>query len=98
MLIERAKSKVQLTPNDIKKFIFKALKKEPLPLIRTLIKQIIMYDDKIEIYYNYTEKKGPGDLDHQAFCFYREEFNIQPEDYGLNYNAAGYKLILETYF
>ena len=98
VLIERAKSKVQLTPNDIKKFIFKALKKEPLPLIRALIKQIIIYDDKIEIYYNYTEKKGPGDLDHQAFCFYEEELNIQPEDYGLNYNATGYKLVLETYF
>ena len=88
MLIERAKSKVQLTPNDIKKFIFKALKKEPLPLIRTLIKQI-MYDDKIEIYYNYTEKKGPGDLYHQAFCFYSENVDYENRGWWFTMNGGG---------
>lgn len=53
-----------------------------------------MYDDKIEIYYNYTEKKGPGDLDHQAFCFFTEVFN---GEYKLTYNASD-KIIVEAYF
>ena len=56
-----------------------ALKKKPLPLIRLLIKKIVVYNDKIEIYYNYTNK--PDDNSRRAFCFYEEEID-------LTYNSA----------
>ena len=98
LLAEKAKNKVQIMPADIKKFIYKALKKEPYSMIRLLVKEVILYDDKIEIYYNFIDKKGPGDLDHQAFCIYTQECDIAPQDFGLNYNAKSAKLRLELYF
>ena len=98
VLVEKSKSKVQLTPNDIKKFINKALKKEPLIMIRLLVDKIVLYDDKVEVYYNCIDRKRPDDLAHQAFCIYTEEFDVDPQDYGLNYNAMGCKFLLELYF
>ncbi|MBQ7347611.1 MAG: recombinase family protein [Clostridia bacterium] len=98
VLAEKAKSQVQITPADIKRFICKALKKEPYSMIRLLVKEIILYDDKVEIYYNFIDKKRPGDLDHQAFCIYSEDCDIDPKDFGLNYNAKSAKLRLELYF
>ena len=43
VLVERAKDKVQLTGADIKKFIRKALKKEPRLMIKLLVKEIILW-------------------------------------------------------
>ena len=39
-----------------------------------LIKKIVLYDDKIEIYYNTTERIRPDEDSHQAFLFYSEQF------------------------
>ena len=98
VLVERAKDKVQLTGADIKKFIRKALKKEPRLMIKLLVKEIILYDDKVEVYYNCIDKKRPDDLDHQAFCIYRQDCDIDPKDFGLYRNVAGCSLALEMYF
>ena len=98
VLMERAKSKVQITPADVKRFIYKALKKEPRLMIRLLVKEVILYDDKVEIYYNFIDKKRPDDLEHQAFCIYSEDCEIDPKDFGFRYNAKGAKFVLEMYF
>ena len=98
VLAEKAKNQVQITPADIKRFIYKALKKEPYAMIRLLVKEIILYDDKVEIYYNFIDKKGPGDLDHQAFCIYTQECDIDPKDFGFRYNAKRAKFVLKMYF
>ena len=98
ILVEKSKDKVQITPADIKRFIMKALKKDPRLMIKLLVKEIILYDDKVEVYYNCIDKKRPDDLDHQAFCIFREDCNIDPKDFGLNYNALGYAFVLEMYF
>ena len=52
-------------------------------MIRELVKKVVLYDDKIQIYYNYTENKrankgADGGSADQPFCFYNEEkvFNI----------------------
>ena len=58
VLIERSKDKVQITHADIKKFIRKALKKEPRLTIKLLVKEVILYDGKVEIYNNCIDKKG----------------------------------------
>lgn len=55
---EEAQEKLQLTKNDIKKYFLKALRKEPLHMIETLVKKVILYDDKIEIMLNYQECYG----------------------------------------
>lgn len=98
VVFERAKSKIQITPADIKRFIYKALKKEPYFMIRLLVKQIKLYDDKVEIYYNFIDKKRPDDLDHQAFLVYSEDCDIDPKDFGFRYNAKRAKFVLEMYF
>ena len=41
--------------------------------------KMFAYNDKIEIYYNYTNK--PDDNSRRAFCFYEEEID-------LTYNSA----------
>ena len=55
IVFEQSKSKVQLTKTDIKRFLNKALRKEPRQMIRLLVKKIVLFDDKIEIYYNYID-------------------------------------------
>ena len=39
-------------------------------MIDMLIKQVILYNDKVEIYYNYTDKTKPDESDHQVLSFY----------------------------
>ena len=98
VLIEKSKDKLQITHADIKKFIRKALKKEPRLMIKLLVKEVILYDDKVEIYYNCIDKKGPDDLDHQVFCIYQQEFNVNPKKYGFRHNLTGSKMVLEMFF
>lgn len=69
--IQKSKQKIQITKDDIIKFLRTSLKKEPQLMLRILIREIILYDDKIEIYYNYIDnKKRPDDDNHRAFSFY----------------------------
>ena len=35
--------------------------KKPKQMIQTLVRKIVVYEDKIEIYYNYTDETNPGD-------------------------------------
>lgn len=98
VLVEKSKDKVQITQADIKKFIRKALEKEPRLMIRLLVKEVILYDDRVEIYYNCIDKKGPDDLEHQAFCMYRQSFDTNPKLYGFRNNVTGCTLTLEMYF
>ena len=67
-------------------------------MIKTLVKEVILYDDKVEVYYNCIDKKKPDDLDHRAFCIYRQDCDIDPKDFGLYRNVAGYAFALEMYF
>lgn len=76
ILVEETKSKIHLTKEDILRFMKKALKKEPYAMVRMLINKVILYDDKVEIYYNYIENYKPDDKNHQAFSFYKEYADI----------------------
>ena len=66
ILIEKSKTAVQLTENQIREFYSRALALEPKLLINYLIKQITLYDDKIEIQFNSPIKESP-DKDSQGF-------------------------------
>jgi hypothetical protein len=73
IVIEKAKTKLIITTDEIIKFIESSLKKNPRVMIERLVKRIVLYNDKIEIYYNYTdrniEKNTPDD--DQGLCFYK---------------------------
>ncbi len=97
LLSEQSKNKTSLTRTDILKFLKKGLKKEPRLLIQQLIDKIILYDDKVEIYYNYIDGKRPDETSHQAFLFYKEYFS---DVYNNHFNIPNFPigLTLEMYF
>ncbi len=66
ILIEKSKTTVQLSETQIREFYTKALALEPKLLISHLIKQITLYDDRIEIEYNSPIKQSPDD-DNRGF-------------------------------
>ncbi len=68
---EQIKTKLILSKEEIRSHILIALKKDSQSMIDALIKKIILYNDKIEIYLKYTNTKRPDDSDdHQVFLFY----------------------------
>ena len=72
--------------------------KEPRLTIKLLVKEVILYDGKVEIYYSYMDKKGSDDLEHQVSCVYRQGCDIDPKELEFRHNVGGYKLVLEMYF
>ena len=72
-----SKARLKVSKSDILKFINKAIRKEPAQMIRLLVKRILLYDDRIEIYYNITEGTRPDEETHQAFSFYTKKFTYE---------------------
>lgn len=56
---EECNQKNTLSREQILQFIEYALTKEPRIMINLLIQKIMLYDDKIEIFYKYTDKTNP---------------------------------------
>ena len=75
LVVENSNKTIQMKKTDIAKFIRKVIKKAPNLMIKQLIDKIILYDDRVEIYYNYTNKR-PDEEDHQAFLFYSENLDL----------------------
>lgn len=69
IMLEKNKEIVKINENDIRKHYEKALKLEPTKLINMLIKNIVLYDDKIEINYITPINNSPDES--QGFCFYQ---------------------------
>lgn len=72
MLIERSKTVIKLTERDIREYYEQALKLEPQMLINYLIKEIVLFNDKIEIHYNSPIKVSPDDDENRGFIFYSD--------------------------
>lgn len=68
IIIERNNEDVKLTEKDIKEFYEQALRLEPLMLINYLVKEIIVYEDTIHIYYKSPLNISPDES--QGFSFY----------------------------
>ncbi len=90
--VEESKAQSLLTKQDIVKFLRKTLRKEPKQMIKLLIRKIVLYDDKVEIHYNYVDKKGPDDFEHQVFSFYKEDMAFYVND--LKYKEQNFTLYL----
>lgn len=63
IVIETSKQATLLTEQEVKEFFLQALKLEPKQLIDYLIKEIIVYEDKVEIIYNTPLKTSPTEKD-----------------------------------
>ena len=68
ILVERSKQSVKVPESEIRRFYAQALKAESRALINLLIKEIVLYNDKIEIHYNNPTTKSPDES--QGFLFY----------------------------
>ena len=61
ILIEKSKNSVKLTKEEIQQYYIEALKLEPKLLIDYVIKNIKVFDDKVEITFNNPIKTSPDD-------------------------------------
>lgn len=76
ILIERSKTAVKLNESDIKQYYEQALRLEMPMLINFLVKEIVLYNDKIEIYFNTPIKTSPDDESRRGFLFYFDYGNL----------------------
>lgn len=80
IIAEECNQKNTLSREQILQFIEYALKKEPRIMINLLIQKIIIYDDKIEIFYKYTDKTNPHTPNTECGDLAIAEFNFLYND------------------
>lgn len=59
--IERYKAQNQLKREEVIEYLTHTIRQEPKLMLRNLIQKIVLYDDKVEIYYNYLNSMPPSD-------------------------------------
>ena len=59
-----------LTKENIIDFLTNAILQKPKKMLQTLIQKIVVYDDKIIIYYNFTDKTNPDESNHRDSFYY----------------------------
>ncbi len=69
LIIEKSKSAVKLPESIIREYYKEALKGEIEMAINLLVKEIVLYNDKIDIYFNSPINNGPDKS--QGFSFYK---------------------------
>ncbi len=75
ILIQRSKNSFKIAKEDIEEYYLQALELEPKLLIDYLIKEIRLYDDKIEITFNSPIKTSPDN--NQGFFIAEYSSKIQ---------------------
>ena len=68
--IERAKSKLLLTKSDITKYIKKAIAAEPFVLVKLLVRKVVLFNDSVEVYLNYTAPRN--NVEHDAVTVHED--------------------------
>lgn len=74
ILIERSKQAVQFKASDIREF-YEQMLQEPKMLITYLVKQVVLYDDKIKIQFNSPIRISPDD-EKSGLIFYSETIEM----------------------
>ena len=57
---EEARQQLKVTKGDVIKYIKKAITAEPRALVRLLISQIVLFDERVEVYLNYVSREENG--------------------------------------
>ena len=78
IIMEKSKNAVRISEEQIRAYYKEALALEAQMLINYLVKEIVTYDDKIEIYFNKPTRNNP---DESRGCFVytgrKENFDIE---------------------
>ena len=77
LALEKAKESIQIQKKDIIDYLQNAIRKTPRLMIEMLIKDVILYKDRIEIHFNYTDLIRPDADKRQAFLFYKFSKKIE---------------------
>lgn len=75
ILAEKSKTVIIISREEIERYIKTALQLEPRLLLSMLVKQIKLYNDKIEIYFNYSNNNGPDES--RDLSFYRHNYILE---------------------
>ena len=78
ILIEKSKLNFRITENDIKEYYLQALKKDPMDLVNYLVKEIKLYNDKIEITFNTPLRTSPDKQGSSFLSTNRIMTRVQP--------------------
>ena len=81
ILIEKGKQVRQFTEQEVREYYEQTLRMEPQMLINFLIEKIVLFDDKIEIYYTSPITKSPDD--GQGCYFYKGDITLQDAEISL---------------
>ena len=76
ILIEQSKQTIKITEAQIRTFYDQALKYDPQMLISYVVKEIIMYDDRIDIIYNNPLTFSPDYENSRGFIFYMKNVKL----------------------
>lgn len=84
IIIEKAKTQIKVPESVMRSYYMEMLELEPQMLINFFVKEIVLFDDRIEIFYNNPIKNGPDNS--LGFLFYN---GVK----GLNYTLHGYNTV-----
>lgn len=96
ILIEKSKAAVQLSEKQIREFYSQALALEPKLLINYLVKQVTLYDDKIEIQFNAPINISPDDESRRGFSLCSKIIKLSYK-VPFRANLAKYQFEVEIY-
>lgn len=83
---ETQKEEQVITKDQVIAYLRNIAKYEPRFLINVFVKEIVLYNDKIEIYYYYTDKKDPDeptDKIHRDLTFHHYNVRVRKTYFGL---------------
>lgn len=76
LVIEKTRVKMMITEDDIIAHLKTALKKKPKQMIDMLVKEIKLYNDKIEIYFKYNKSTKNADTENLQIYDKTEQINV----------------------
>jgi DNA invertase Pin-like site-specific DNA recombinase len=91
--IEKSKNKLSISKDEVISFVETSLKKNPKVMIDRFVKQVVLYNDKIEIFYNYSDRrtdKNTPDGNCQGLCFYKTQKSFYIDYH--RYDEIGFNL------
>ena len=97
LISEKIKNKIEVSQKSIIEYMRSAISKKPQLMIDLLIKEIKLFKNKIEIYFNYSDKTRPDDDSRRVFIFYKKEDVIYIDKHLFCCDAEPFKYNLEFY-
>lgn len=78
IIVEQCKLANEMKREDIIKYLENAIKNEPQLLLDIFVQKVIVYEEKIEVHYNYVENKNPDNpsVDSREFSLFGQKIIV----------------------